>query len=199
MLETCPAMNPTPTFTSVRFSEGYAKEEVDAFVSRAAQTLDSPAPTLRPEDVRAVRFAPVRLRQGYDMGEVDAWLDELEQHLTELMPAQQEAHPSVVEDLAGVSWRARLRRSVQQTTVTGRLAVLGVVAGLVVGLVVGLVPGEPSVRTAMTFGLIISVSVVGLLIIAGQAILLALSVVRGVALGVHRVLRGRRRDTADHG
>jgi DivIVA domain-containing protein len=192
-------MNRTPTFTSVQFRESYAKDEVDAFVSRAAQELDSPAPTLRPEDVRAVRFAPVRLRQGYDMGEVDDWLDELEQHLTELLPAPREEHPSVVADLAGASWGARLRKSAQETPLTGQLAVLGVVAGLVVGLVVGLAPAGPSVGTATTFGLIISVSVVGLLMIAGQAILVVLSVFRGVALGIRRLLRPRGQDTADRG
>ncbi len=69
------------SFTHVRLREGYRIAEVDAFVARALHELGSGDPTLRPEDVRTVRFRPVRVREGYDMREVDDYLDDLERQL----------------------------------------------------------------------------------------------------------------------
>lgn len=74
-------------FMRVRLREGYATGQVDAFVDQAVQALRSPGSSMRPEDVRAVRFTPVRVRAGYDMREVDAFLDGLEEELAARQPA----------------------------------------------------------------------------------------------------------------
>ena len=181
-----------PSFTTVMFREGYAMEQVDAFIERVAQSLAAPTPTVRPEDVRAVRFAPVRLREGYDMAEVDAYLDELEQHLAERVKDQPQEPPlptgAEPEADAG-SVAERLRRAWQQSTVSGRIAGLGMVAGVVVGLLVGLWPGDPSTRTALLFGFIGGTCLAGLVLVALQVASVIVGVVRAVAFVVRRVRR----------
>ena len=78
-------------FLRVRWREGYARRQVDAFVDEAVQAVTSGDPTMRPEDVRAVRFTPVRLRSGYDMRAVDEFLDAVEQRLVAQQPAATQA------------------------------------------------------------------------------------------------------------
>lgn len=181
-----------PSFTTVMFREGYAMEQVDAFIARAAQSLGTATPTVRPEDVRAVQFAPVRLREGYDMAEVDAYLDELEQHLAERVKDQPQEAPLPVgtepEPGAG-TLGARLRLAWQQSTPSGRIAGLGMVAGVVVGLLVGLWPGDPSTRTALLFGFIGGTCLAGLVLIAVQVASVSVGVVRAVAFVLRRVRR----------
>jgi DivIVA domain-containing protein len=72
-------------FSRVRWREGYAPEEVDAFVERLAATLNGHPIGLpmTPEDVRNVSFTPVRLREGYSVDEVDQFLDLAESKLRE--------------------------------------------------------------------------------------------------------------------
>ncbi|WP_344154585.1 DivIVA domain-containing protein [Nocardioides koreensis] len=180
-----------PSFTTVMFREGYAREQVDAFILRAAQSLDAPTPVIRPEDVRAVQFAPVRLREGYDMAEVDAYLDELEQHLAERVKDQPQPSPALAAEPGdgAPTAGARLRLAWQDSTVSGRIAGLGMGAGLLVGLLVGLWPGDPSTRTALVFGLIGGTCVAGLVVVALQVASLAVGVGRIVAY----VVRGARR------
>lgn len=60
-------------FTTVRFREGYAMPDVDAFLDDLVQRLRAGHEVA--EFVRTARFTPVRLRGGYDMGEVDTFLD----------------------------------------------------------------------------------------------------------------------------
>lgn len=73
---------PGERFTVVRWREGYAIEEVDAFVERCFADLSRGAHgDLTAATVRDVRFTPRRFRAGYDMDEVDVYLDEV---LTEL-------------------------------------------------------------------------------------------------------------------
>jgi len=191
-------------FTTVQFREGYTKREVDAFVSRAVESLRSPAPALAPEDVRAVRFAPVRLQQGYDMAEVDAYLDDLEHYLTELA-RRRPAQPVPAADGPFPPGSSRLDRaritalgSLQTTPMSMRIAAVIVALGVLVGLVVGLWPGDPSVQTALVYALIFSVSGAGVLVVAVQAVLLLLSVVQGIAyLTRHALRRLRGRSDAD--
>jgi DivIVA domain-containing protein len=73
-----------PLFTPVRIREGYAPEEVDAFIDRVLATVNG-QPVERPvtpREIRKVQFTPVRLTEGYDVEEVDNWLDEAEGWLT---------------------------------------------------------------------------------------------------------------------
>lgn len=67
-----------PSFRRVRWREGYSIEDVDAFVARVLESLGSPSPSLRPDEVTDVTFTAVRLREGYSMQEVDEWLDQAE-------------------------------------------------------------------------------------------------------------------------
>jgi DivIVA domain-containing protein len=90
------------SFMRVRLREGYAVGQVDAFVEQAVLALSARDPSVRAEDVRAVRFAPVRVRAGYDMREVDAFLDELEKQL----PARQ-PDPSSAQGSRGTVPRSR--------------------------------------------------------------------------------------------
>lgn len=181
-----------PSFTTVMFREGYAMEQVDAFIERAAQSLGTATPTVRPEDVRAVQFAPVRLREGYDMAEVDAYLDELEQHLAERVKDQPQEAPQPVDtepEAGAPTMGARLRLAWRQSSVGGRIAGLGMVAGVVVGLLVGLWPGAPSTRTALLFGFIGGTSLAGLVLVALQVASVTVGVVRAVAFVVRRLRR----------
>ena len=181
-----------PTFTTVMFREGYAMEQVDAFIERAAQSLGAPVPTVRPEDVRAVRFAPVRMREGYDMAQVDTYLDELEQHLVERVRdlPQVPAVPAGTDPDPGArTTGSRLRGAWLESSLGGRIAGLGMLGGLLVGLLVGLWPGDPSSRTALVFGLIVGTSLGGLVLVALQVASVAVGVVRAVAFVVRRVRR----------
>ena len=181
-----------PSFTTVMFREGYAMEQVDAFIARAAQSLGAATPTVRPEDVRAVQFAPVRLREGYDMAEVDAYLDELEQHLAERVKDQPQEAPQPADTAPEDGARtmgARLRLAWRQSSVGGRIAGLGMAAGVVVGLLVGLWPGAPSTRTALLFGFIGGTTLAGLVLVALQVASVTVGVVRAVAFVARRVRR----------
>lgn len=62
-------------FTTRKAREGYAIEDIDAFLDRLADAADR-GERLAPL-VESARFRPVRLRAGYDMGEVDDFLDEV--------------------------------------------------------------------------------------------------------------------------
>lgn len=101
-------------FTRVWLREGYTRGQVDAFIDEAVRALTRPTPSMRPEDVRAVRFTPVRMR-GYDMREVDAYLDDLEHHLVAREQDPQHEHepwpPVVTARKPGPAlvWAARLR------------------------------------------------------------------------------------------
>jgi DivIVA domain-containing protein len=101
------------SFTHVRWREGYAIGEVDAFIERAVQALGSTDSELRAADVRAARFRPVRMREGYEMREVDTYLDNLEQQLAQRHPepepgASDGARPSLVEMLKSGSMASKL-------------------------------------------------------------------------------------------
>lgn len=63
-----------PTFTTTRFREGYATEDVDRFLDEVFTALASGRPV--PNITEAV-FTPTRFGVGYDMAEVDQFLDEL--------------------------------------------------------------------------------------------------------------------------
>ena len=69
------------TFTTTKWREGYAADEVDAFLDRVADALQQVhvgrPTTLTAEEVVAVRFAPTKFRTGYDQDEVDDFLDEV--------------------------------------------------------------------------------------------------------------------------
>ena len=69
---------PVPTFSRVRWREGYQVGDVDDFLLEIRPLLDGrlPDPALADRIVNA-RFRPVRLRAGYDMMQVDAYLDQL--------------------------------------------------------------------------------------------------------------------------
>lgn len=74
---------PTPTFSMVRWREGYDVIEVDEFVDRVMATVNG-QPVDQPvtaRELRKVQFSPVRMREGYDVAEVDAFLDEAESWL----------------------------------------------------------------------------------------------------------------------
>lgn len=105
---------PEPAFMRVRLREGYATGQVDAFIDQAVQALSSREATMRPEDVRAVRFTPTRVRAGYDMRQVDAFLDELEEQLAARQPEPSELPPcppaeAVRKTMNVQAWVARLR------------------------------------------------------------------------------------------
>jgi len=191
-------------FTTVQFREGYTKREVDAFVARAVESLRSATSAMRPEDVRAVRFAPVRLQQGYDMAEVDAYLDDLEQHLRERAVPQPLPSDPLVDGIhpEGSSRVTRARiaalASWQGTTMSMRIALLIVSLGILIGLAVGLWPGDPSTRIALVYALIFSVSGAGVVIVAIQAFFLAVSLAQGVAYLTRHALR-RIRGRSDAG
>jgi DivIVA domain-containing protein len=68
-------------FKTVRLTEGYDEDEVDAFLDRVLVALVEPVEgpqRLSPDDVRNSLFATTRLREGYDMEDVDAFLDRVE-------------------------------------------------------------------------------------------------------------------------
>jgi DivIVA domain-containing protein len=69
-----------PLFTRVRWREGYAMAEVDAFVARLMATaegryVDRPVTA---DEIHQVVFRSVRLTEGYSVDEVDAFLDQAE-------------------------------------------------------------------------------------------------------------------------
>lgn len=63
-------------FTTTRFRAGYDMSEVDDFLDRCDQALDSGDGSVTAESVLAMRFTPTQFREGYDMEEVDVLLDE---------------------------------------------------------------------------------------------------------------------------
>jgi DivIVA domain-containing protein len=65
----------SPPLPLVRFREGYAIDQVDAFLDRS--------PRCTPEEVRDARFSTVRLIRGYDEDVVDALLDDVVAWLSE--------------------------------------------------------------------------------------------------------------------
>ena len=68
------------TFTRTKWREGYAPDEVDAFLERVALTLEAHPDGSGPVDadtIVQVRFAPTKFRAGYDQDEVDDFLDEV--------------------------------------------------------------------------------------------------------------------------
>ncbi|WP_181310299.1 DivIVA domain-containing protein [Nocardioides campestrisoli] len=64
-------------FPLTKWREGYAIEEVDAFVHRCELALERRAGAVTEEELRQVRFTPTRFRHGYDQGSVDDRLDQL--------------------------------------------------------------------------------------------------------------------------
>lgn len=65
-------------FKTVRFTEGYDEDEVDAFLDKVALALAEPADgvqQMHSDHVKNAEFTITRLREGYDMTEVDAFLD----------------------------------------------------------------------------------------------------------------------------
>ncbi len=69
------------SFSTVRWREGYAPEQVDAFLERLRRGLDGEAPPVTASQVVEVLFTAVRLRPGYDMRQVDELLRAVEGHL----------------------------------------------------------------------------------------------------------------------
>lgn len=68
-------------FKTVRLTEGYDEDEVDAFLDRVVLALLEPVEgpqRLSADDVRNSLFTTTRLREGYDMEDVDAFLDRVE-------------------------------------------------------------------------------------------------------------------------
>lgn len=68
-------------FKTVRLTEGYDEDEVDAFLDRVLLALVEPADgpqRLSADEVRNSLFSTTRLREGYDMVEVDSFLDRIE-------------------------------------------------------------------------------------------------------------------------
>ncbi|GAA2808765.1 DivIVA domain-containing protein [Kribbella solani] len=66
-----------PSFSRVRLREGYARDEVDAFVDRVLATVNG-LPVDRPvtaQEILNTRFRTVRLSEGYDATEVDLFVD----------------------------------------------------------------------------------------------------------------------------
>ncbi|WP_216215073.1 DivIVA domain-containing protein [Amycolatopsis aidingensis] len=83
---------------------GYAKEEVDAFVRRIAQTL-SGQDDLTAAEIHHVEFSrPIIGRRGYDEREVDAFLDAAEEELLGRSGLSGDAHrvPAAREDSPAV-------------------------------------------------------------------------------------------------
>ncbi len=74
-----PLEPPTPRhelrFARARFREAYNMDDVDAFLLRAHDALESRDGSITASDVRDVRFRPVRWNEGYRMGPVDKELD----------------------------------------------------------------------------------------------------------------------------
>ncbi len=69
-------------FTPTRFREGYAMDDVDAFLERIHATLTAyeqgtAVEVLADVDVVNARFQPTKFREGYSQDEVDDFLDEV--------------------------------------------------------------------------------------------------------------------------
>jgi hypothetical protein len=60
---------------------GYAVDEVDGFLRRAAAALAGAAPPITAAETEGVLFSTSRLRPGYDQEQTDALLDELAAYL----------------------------------------------------------------------------------------------------------------------
>lgn len=69
-------------FTPTRFRDGYAMDDVDAFLERVHATLTAyeggtAFGVLSATDVVNARFHPTKFREGYSQDEVDDFLDEV--------------------------------------------------------------------------------------------------------------------------
>jgi DivIVA domain-containing protein len=69
-------------FTPTRFRDGYAVDDVDAFLERVHATLTAyeggtAFGVLSATDVVNARFHPTKFRKGYSQDEVDDFLDEV--------------------------------------------------------------------------------------------------------------------------
>jgi DivIVA domain-containing protein len=68
-------------FKTVRLSDGYDEDEVDAFLDKVIAAMREPMALDRrmlPDEVRRSEFTTTRLREGYDIDEVDTFLDRVE-------------------------------------------------------------------------------------------------------------------------
>jgi DivIVA domain-containing protein len=69
-------------FTPTRFRDGYAMDDVDAFLERVHATLTAyeggtAFGVLSATDVVNARFHPTKFREGYSQDEVDDFLDQV--------------------------------------------------------------------------------------------------------------------------
>ncbi|MGY5763874.1 DivIVA domain-containing protein [Brachybacterium sp. DNPG3] len=62
-------------FPTTRFSEAYDMSDVDEFLARCEQALETGDGSVTPEDVRSARFRVSRFGTGYDQAAVDEFLD----------------------------------------------------------------------------------------------------------------------------
>ncbi len=62
-------------FTPTRFADGYAMDEVDAFLDRCERALLQRDGSLTAQEARAQRFTATRFQEGYSMREVDDFMD----------------------------------------------------------------------------------------------------------------------------
>lgn len=62
-------------FSTTRFGEGYAMDEVDAFLDRCERALLHRDGSLTAQEALGQRFTPTRFQEGYSMQEVDDLLD----------------------------------------------------------------------------------------------------------------------------
>ncbi|HEY3685638.1 MAG TPA: DivIVA domain-containing protein [Streptosporangiaceae bacterium] len=67
--------------STTRMRAGYATDEVDGFLQRAAAAVAGMAPPITAAETEGVVFSTSRLRPGYDQEETDALLDELAAYL----------------------------------------------------------------------------------------------------------------------
>lgn len=72
------------SFSATKLRAGYAADEVDAFLDRAAAALTEAQPgpgSLTSAEVESVHFSAIRFGSGYDMDEVDGALDRISAEL----------------------------------------------------------------------------------------------------------------------
>jgi len=96
----------TSRFSGTRLRPGYDQEEVDAFLDAIHDSfLGVRAPSLTPDQIRAMQFSTTHLRPGYDEEEVDAFLDEAESRLAAQVaqsgeqPQDEVAAPPQIDEL----------------------------------------------------------------------------------------------------
>jgi DivIVA domain-containing protein len=115
-----------PGAGAVRFTlamRGYAPDEVDNFLDRAARELDrlhaGKPVTLSAAEVRAAGFA--RVARGYAMPEVETYLDDLAREFEELAPPKAGPPPAPALEVRGRQF-ARVLRGYAPREVDGLLA-----------------------------------------------------------------------------